>query len=113
MIKVSFFYANTEGSNFDSDYYCTTHAALFKQRLAPALKSFSIDCSLSGVTPDSKPPFHAVGNLFFDSIEAFYHALMPHSAELKADGSNYANVEAVVQISEVKITEIIRDDKIT
>ena len=62
--------------------------------------------------PDSKPPFHAVGNLFFGSIEAFYYALMPYAEELKADGSNYTNVEAVVQISEVKITEIIGDDKI-
>lgn len=113
MIKVSFFYPNTEGSTFDSDYYSSTHAAIFKQRLAPALKSFSIDYGLSGVIPDSKPPFHAAAHLFFDSIEAFYHALMPHSEELKADGSNYTNVEAVVQISEVKISDVIGNDKIT
>ncbi len=111
MIKVSFFYPNTEGSAFDTEYYRITHAALFKLRLAPALKSFSIDYGLSGITPDSKPPFHAVANLYFDSIEAFYHALMPHAEELKGDGSNYTDVEPIVQISEVKITEVIGDDK--
>ncbi len=111
MIEVSFFYPNTEGSVFDTEYYCTAHAALFKRRLAPALKSFSIDRGLSGITPDSKPPFHAVAHLFFDSVKAFYAALMPHAEELKADGSNYTDVEPIVQISEVKITEVIGDDK--
>ena len=111
MIKVSFFYPNTEGSTFDFDYYCNTHAALSKQRLAPALKGFSVDYGLSGIMPDSKPPFHAVGHLLFDSVEAFYGALTPHIEELKGDVSNYTDVEAIIQISEVKITEVIGNDK--
>lgn len=109
MIKVSFFYPNTEGSTFDFDYYCNTHAALSKQRLAPALKGFSVDYGLSSVMPDSKPPFHAVGHLLFDSIEAFYGALTPHIEELKGDVRNYTDVEAIIQISEVKISEVIGD----
>ncbi len=111
MIKVSFFYPNTEGSTFDFDYYCNTHAALSKQRLAPALKSFSVDYGLSSIMPDSKPPFHAVGHLLFDSIEAFYGALTPHIEELKGDVRNYTDVEAIIQISEVKITEVIGNSK--
>jgi uncharacterized protein (TIGR02118 family) len=102
MIKVSFFYPNTEGSTFDFDYYSSTHLALSKQRLSPALKNISIDYGVSGIMPDSKPPFHAVGNLLFDSIEEFYIALTPHIEELKGDVSNYTNVEAIIQISEVK-----------
>ena len=54
--------------------------------------------------PDSKPPFHAVGHLLFESIDAFYGALIPHIEELKADVANYTNVEAFIQISEVKIS---------
>ncbi len=111
MIKVSFFYPNTEGSTFDFDYYFNTHAALSKQRLAPALKGFSVDYGLSGIMPDTKPPFHAVGYLLFDSVEAFYSALTPHIEELKGDVSNYTDVEAIIQISEVKITEVIGNSK--
>jgi len=104
MIKVSFLYPNTEGSTFDLDYYCNEHVALSKERLAPALKGLSIDRGLSSVMPGSKPPFHAVGHLLFDSVEAFYGALTPHLDELRGDVSNYTNVEAVIQISEVKIS---------
>lgn len=104
MIKVTFLYPNTEGSTFDFDYYCNTHATLSQERLAPALKGFAVDHGLSSIMPDSKPPFHAVGHLLFDSVEAFYGALMPHIEELKADVPNYTNVEAIIQISEVKIS---------
>lgn len=107
MIRVSFFYPNTDGSSFDAEYYRTKHAALFKKRLAPELKSFSIDYGLSGIGLGSKSPFHAVANLFFDSVEAFYHTLMPHAEELEKDGSNYTDVEPVVQISDVRINEVI------
>ena len=104
MVKVSFFYPDTEGSTFDFNYYCNTHIVLSKQRLAPALKSLSVDYGLSSVMPDSKPPFHAIGHLLFDSIEAFYEAITPHIEELKEDVRNYTNVEAIIQISEVKIS---------
>jgi uncharacterized protein (TIGR02118 family) len=107
MIKVSFFYPNTEGSTFDFDYYCNTHIALSQRRLAPALKSFSVDYGISGIMAESKPPFHVVGHLLFDSIEAFYEALTPHIEELKGDVVNYTDVEAIIQISEVKISEVI------
>ena len=107
MIRVSFFYPNTEGSTFDLDYYSSTHAALAKQKLAPALKGFSIDSGLSSLMPGSKPPYHAIGHLLFDSIEAFYGAIMPHREELRSDVPNYTNVDAVIQISEVKVTELM------
>ena|SRR4028118_1345041 len=103
MIKVTFLYPNNEGSKFNLDYYCNTHVPLVKQRLEPALKNISIDYGLSSVMPGSKPPFHAIGHLLFDSIESFYGAIMPHIAELKGDVANYSDVEAIIQISEVKI----------
>ena len=106
MIKVTFLYPNKEGSKFDLDYYCNTHVALTKQRLEPALKSLTIDYGLSSIIPGSKPPFHAVGHLLFDSLEAFYEAITPHIEELKGDVANYTDVEAVIQISEVKNVNI-------
>jgi uncharacterized protein (TIGR02118 family) len=104
MIKVTFLYPNHEGSRFDLDYYINIHVPLSKQRLQPALKNISIDYGLSSITPGSKPPFHAIGHLLFDSLESFYEAVTPHIEEFKGDVPNYTDVEPAIQISEVKIS---------
>lgn len=101
MIKVSFFYPNSEGSRFDLDYYIGSHVELSRKLLSPALKGITVDHGRSGIMPGSKPPFHAVGNLIFDSVEAFYQAIEPHVELLRGDVANYSDTEAVIQISEV------------
>jgi uncharacterized protein (TIGR02118 family) len=103
MIKVSVLYPNSEDSRFDLDYYLETHVALSKKLLAPALLNFGVDVGLNGGIPGSKPPYHAVGHLTFDSLESFYDAFLPAMAELQSDIPNYTDAEAVIQISEVKI----------
>lgn len=103
MIKVSVFYPNTEGSQFDFDYYLNTHVELAKRVLAPALLNFAVDYGLTGGLPDSKPPYHAVGHLTFESLDAFYAAFIPVMTDLQGDIPNYTDVQAVIQISEVKI----------
>ena len=101
MIRVSFLYPNIEGSSFDFDYYLNVHCELSKVRFGSALKGVTIDSGISGIFPGSKPPYHAVGSLLFDSTEAFYEALSPHIDELKGDVKNFTDVEAVIQISNV------------
>lgn len=103
MIKVSVFYPNTEGSRFDVDYYVNTHVDLAKKLLAPALKNFAVDIGINDGRPDSEPPYHAVGHLTFESLDAFYEAFIPVMTDLQGDIPNYTNVTAVTQISEVKI----------
>jgi uncharacterized protein (TIGR02118 family) len=103
MIKVSAFYPNTEGSRFDIDYYVGTHVDLAKRLLAPALINFAVDFGIDGGLPDSKPPYHAIGHLTFESVEAFYEAFVPVMTDLQGDIPNYTDVQAVIQISEVKI----------
>ena len=103
MIKVSVFYPNTEGSRFDVDYYVNTHVDLAKKLLAPALINFAVDVGINAGLPDSEPPYHAVGHLTFESLDAFYEAFIPVMTDLQGDIPNYTNVTAVTQISEVKI----------
>jgi uncharacterized protein (TIGR02118 family) len=103
MIKVTFLYPNVEGSRFDLDYYGTAHVALVRQKLGEALKNLSINYGLSGIAPGSKPSFHAIGNLSFDSLAAFYEAFAPHIEEFKADAAKYTDVEPIIQISDVRI----------
>lgn len=101
MIKVSFMYPNSDGSTFDTDYYLGVHCKLSKERFGNALKGLSVDSGIASIIPGSKPPYHAVGNLLFDSLDVFYAALMPHLEELKDDVANFTTVEAVIQISNV------------
>ena len=101
MIKVTFLYPNTDGSKFDMDYYLTDHVDLAKRLLGSALKGASIDRGLSSIVPGSKPPYHAIGHLLFDSVDAFYEAIGPHVETLRNDVANYSENEAVIQISEL------------
>jgi len=97
MIKVNFFYPNAEGSTFDMDYYVNAHVALAKECFGAALKG------ISSIMPDTKPAFHAIGSIYFDSVESFYEALTPHIETLRADAQKYASHEPTIQISEVAI----------
>ena len=55
--------------------------------------------------PGSPAPNAAIASFTFDSVEAFTAAVMPHYAELQADIPNYTDIEPIVQISEVRISE--------
>lgn len=101
MIKVSVFYPNQEGARFDMDYYRDRHMPLVQTRIGAACKGIAVEHGLTGATPDSKPPFIAMGHIYFDSLEAFQSAFAAHSAEFMADVPNYTNLRPNIQISEV------------
>ena len=103
MIKVSVFYASGEGKHFDIDYYCEKHMALVKRLCGPAVKGTAVEHGMSGMAPGSKPPFLAMGHLYFESVDAFQSSFGPHLNEIVADVPNYTNVQPTIQISEVKL----------
>ena len=41
----------------------------------------------------------------FDSVDDFMAAFLPHAAELKGDMPSYTDIETVIQVSEVAITQ--------
>jgi uncharacterized protein (TIGR02118 family) len=45
----------------------------------------------------------AIGQLQFDSVEAFQASFGPHAPEIMADIPNYTNTLPIIQISEVKL----------
>lgn len=102
MIKVSVLYPRSDGATFDMDYYRSSHMPMVGEKLGGALKKMEIDEGLSGAAPGSPPAFLAVGHLYFDSVESFQAAFGPHAAAIMGDIPNYTNIEAVVQLSEVK-----------
>lgn len=104
MIKVSILYPNSDGAEFDLDYYTHVHMPLVGDRMGAACKRIDIESGLSGATPDTPPPYVAVGHLLFDSVDAFQTAFGPHAAEIMADIPKYTNIEPIVQIGEVRET---------
>lgn len=101
MIKVNFFYPNTKGSTFDLEYYSNVHVPLAKECFGPALKRLTIDSGISSIMPGSRPPFHAIGSAYFDSVESFYEAVTPHIETFQNDAAKYCSETAVIQISEI------------
>lgn len=105
MIRVSIFYPNKAGSRFDLDYYLKHHMPMAIKAFGDALRGAIVEQGLNGGGPEAPPPFSAICHLHFDSVEAFQSAFAGHGAELQADIANYTDVEPVIQIGEVKLSQ--------
>jgi uncharacterized protein (TIGR02118 family) len=102
MIKVSVMYANRVGATFDMDYYCNHHVTLVRQLLGDRVKGVEVD---EGVGTSQNPaPYIVIGHLWFDSLQAFQAGLGENRAAIMADIPKYTNIEPVIQVSEVKIS---------
>ena len=103
MIKVSVFYPNSPGSNFDMKYYTSRHMPMVQTKLGKACKRIEVDQGVAGGAPASPPTYAAIGHLFFDTVEAFQTAFGPHANAILADIPNYTNTQPTLQISEIKM----------
>ena len=103
MTKVSVLYKNGEGKNFDMEYYTGKHVALVSELLGDALKAATIESGIGGGAPGAPAPFIAMGNLYFDSPEAFGAAFGPNAEKIMGDAPNFTNCEAVIQVSTVVV----------
>lgn len=102
MVRLSVMYPATPGSTFNWDYYLGKHLELARRLLIPrGLVRLEIDRGIGGFPPGAPPPFHAIGHLFFRSMEDLLSALGATAAEFIADEANYTNRPTLVQISEV------------
>lgn len=105
MIKVSILYPNGDGKTFDMDYYSQKHMPMAADLFGEDLKAMVIDKGLAGGAPDSAPTYKAVGYFYFDSMATFQSAMGTHSDKLRADVPNYTNIQPVIQVSEVQMTQ--------
>jgi uncharacterized protein (TIGR02118 family) len=103
MIKIIVLYPNGEGKTFDMDYYCNEHVQLITELLGDAVKGASIEKGLSGGEPGSPPPYVAVGNLYFESLESFENSFGANAEAILGDVPNFTNIEPVALISEVMV----------
>ena len=103
MIKVSVLYPNGEGKKFDMDYYCNKHLPMAARLLGESIKGATVEKGLGGAAPGTPAPYIAMGNIYFDSIQAFQTAFGPHVEKIMGDLPNFTDIEPVMQISEVEI----------
>lgn len=103
MTKVSVLYLNGEGKKFDMDYYTGKHVALVSGLLGDALKGATIESGIGGGAPGAPAPYIAMGNLYFDSPEAFASSFGPNADKIMGDAPNFTDCEPVIQISTVVV----------
>jgi len=102
MIRLSVMYPRTPESRFDWDYYLGPHLALAHQLLdSRGLVRIEIGKGVGSFPPGASAPYHAVGHLFFCSMEELINALAPTAEQFIADERKYSSEQSVVQISEV------------
>jgi uncharacterized protein (TIGR02118 family) len=88
------------------DYYVERHMPWSIALLSghAGFKGVSVERGVSGVAPGVGPEFVAVCHFLFESLDDFIAAVTPHLAALRADMTNYTDLEPTFQVSEVLIS---------
>jgi uncharacterized protein (TIGR02118 family) len=107
MIKICILYPNTEGSRFDVDYYVNTHMPMSIELLSahPGFKGVSVERGVNGVMPGTDAPYVVMCQFLFTSFDDFLSAFIPHAAKLQGDMPNYTDIEPVIQMNELLISQ--------
>lgn len=98
---MSALFPNTEGCSFDKEYFIKTHIPMTEKAWGTALKKFEIDIGLSGQGAGVPPPYIAIVNLYFDSIEAIQSAIGPQHKELAQLTAQFTTIKPIFQLSMV------------
>ena len=107
MFNISSIYPRKEGYRFDFEYYLNRHMPMSIELLscAKGFKGVSVERGVEIDEPRIESSYVAMCHYYFDSLEEFMAAFVPHATELQGDIVNYTNIEPVIQISEVKIAK--------
>lgn len=103
MIKVSVLYPNGGGKTFDMDYYCDQHVPMVLDTLGDAVKGATVEKGLQGGEPGSAATYQAIGNLYFETVDAFEAAFSPNASKIMGDLPNFTNIEPIIQVGQVAI----------
>ncbi|WP_375446972.1 EthD family reductase [uncultured Fibrella sp.] len=103
MVSLAVLYPNTADSHFDMTYYLDRHTPLVKERLTPlGLINVDLREGLAGGSPDSPAAYTMITNLTFSTMEELQNGLATHGDELIGDIPNFTNVQAEMQICQVR-----------
>jgi uncharacterized protein (TIGR02118 family) len=107
LVTISMLYSNKIGSTFDLEYYLNVHMPQSIERLSThaGYEGVSVARGVGGATPGSEPPFVAICEYRFRSLDDFLAAFNPHAAFLQGDMIKYTDSEPIIQISMVEIVK--------
>ena len=107
MFNISSIYPKKDGYEFDFDYYLNTHMPMSIERLSGAkgFKGVSVERGIEIEEPPIKSSYVAMCHYYFESLEDFMAAFMPHAEELQGDIVNYTNIEPTIQINQVEMSK--------
>ena len=107
MIKISILYPNNKGARFDMRYYVDTHMPMAIELLSThsGFKGVSVERGLGGLISEADAVYVAMCYFMFDSTEDFIDAFTPHAAVLQGDIPNYTDIEPVIEINEVVLSQ--------
>jgi len=100
-------YPNKQGSRFDFPYYVEKHMPTSIKLLSahPGFIRVSVERGIGGAAPESAPTFIAACHYLFNSIEDFLAVFAPNAEALQRDMPNYTDIEPVIQVNEVLISQ--------
>ena len=107
MKKISILYPNNKGARFDMRYYIDTHMPMAIELLSAhsGFKGVSVERGLGGLISGADAVYVAMCHFMFDSTEGFIDAFTPHAAVLQGDIPNYTDIEPVIEINEVVLSQ--------
>jgi uncharacterized protein (TIGR02118 family) len=76
---------------------------MVRAKVGTACRGMEVEAGESAGEPGSKPIYIAIAHLYFDSVETFESAFVPHHLEFRADRPNFTDIEPIRQMSEVKL----------
>ena len=105
MINISITYMKKDGCRFDLDYYLNIHMPRSIELLSSAkgFKNVYVEKATDVESFNIVAKNEAVCNYYFESLEDFTNAFIPHMEELTNDISNYTDIEPIIQVNEVEI----------
>ncbi|WP_428739802.1 EthD family reductase [Sulfurimonas sp.] len=106
MLNYTLLHREKEDSRFDFEYYLNVHMPRSIELLSNA-KGFvkvSVEKGVELQEYNIASNYVAMCHYYFETIEDFLNAFMPHAEELQGDIKNYTDIEPTIQINEVKIT---------
>ena len=106
MFNIASIYPKKEGCRFDFDYYIEKHMPMSIACLSDAkgFRGVSVERGIDIEEPKLESSYFAMCHYYFDSVEDFLAAFMPHAQKLQGDIPNYTDIEPIIQISRVEIT---------
>lgn len=107
MLNISSIYPRHDGYWFDFDYYLNIHMPRSIDLLSSTkgFKSVSVERGIDVETLGLTSPFVAMCHIYFETLDDFMSAFMPHSEELQGDIPNYTDISPTIQINNIEITK--------